>query len=77
VFVCSSINARVATNWQPEDDTKAEIRRGSHSTSTWGPQVESGRFYSAPSNAGCDLPGGWEGSTHPFVLFDPVREHYE
>jgi len=20
---------------------------------------------------------GWEGSTHPFVLFDPVVEHYE
>jgi len=19
----------------------------------------------------------WEGSTHPFVLFDPVLEHYE
>src|SRR6218665_888525 len=27
--------------------------------------------------AGCDLPGGWEGSTHPFVLFDPVLEHYD
>ena len=20
---------------------------------------------------------GWEGSTHPFVLFNPVLEHYE
>ena len=27
--------------------------------------------------SGCDFPGGWEGSTHPFVLFDPVVEHYE
>src|SRR6218665_2612016 len=23
--------------------------------------------------AGCDLPWGWEGSTHLFVLFDPTR----
>ena len=29
--------------------------------------------------AGCDLSGGgaWEGSTQPFVLFDPGLEHYE
>ena len=29
--------------------------------------------------SGCDLPGvgGWEGSTHPFVLFNPVLPHYE
>ena len=27
--------------------------------------------------AGCDLPGAWESSTYPFVLFDPVLEHYE
>jgi len=26
---------------------------------------------------GCDLPGVWKGSTHPFVLFYPVLEHYE
>lgn len=24
---------------------------------------------------GCDLPGGWERSTHHFVLFDLVVEH--
>jgi len=27
--------------------------------------------------SGCDLPGGWEGSTLSFVLFNPVLERYE
>jgi len=26
---------------------------------------------------GCDLPGEMDSSTHPFVLFDHVLEHYE
>jgi len=37
------------------------------------------RVFSSPyfdHDAGCDLPGGWEGSTHHFVLFASVLEHY-
>jgi len=34
-------------------------------------------YYLSLLAAGCDLTGGWEGLTHPFVLFDHVLEHYE